>query len=221
MIRLLILCEGKTESFFIKEVLSPHLATRDILTSPKIVETKRGKHRGGVSSYSKIRNDATRLLAHDKNTFLSTLFDLYALPNDFPEFEETLTRSDPFSRVKLLEGAFADDLNRDLRFMPHLQLHEFEGLLFSDVEKLQQVVDPDGDRKSIDRLQSVLEAAGSPELIDDGHQTAPSKRIASVYPGYNKAAHGPLIAARIGLDKIRSVCPHFDRWVARLENLSR
>jgi len=63
--------------------------------------------------------------------------------------------------------------------------------------------------------------AGSPELIDDGHDTAPSKRIARLIPEYAgmKASAGPLIAAKIGLAAIRQRCSHFDEWLKKLESL--
>ncbi len=61
----------------------------------------------------------------------------------------------------------------------------------------------------------------SPELIDDGANTAPSKRIIALIPQYGttKRARGPLIAAAIGLPAIRAKCPHFDAWIKRLEEL--
>ncbi|MYI47127.1 MAG: DUF4276 family protein, partial [Gemmatimonadetes bacterium] len=42
---------------------------------------------------------------------------------------------------------------------------------------------------------------GSPELVDDGPSTAPSKRIAAAVPEYakRKASAGPIFAAKIGL----------------------
>jgi hypothetical protein len=60
---------------------------------------------------------------------------------------------------------------------------------------------------------SELEAA----IINDGRQTAPSKRLVQFLPHYRKRLHGPLVFERIGLDKIRSHCPHFDRWLHLLE----
>jgi hypothetical protein len=58
-------------------------------------------------------------------------------------------------------------------------------------------------------------------LINDGPNTAPSKRIASQIPDYEdaKAAVGPEIAELIRLDTIRSKCPHFHAWLSRLESL--
>ena len=62
----------------------------------------------------------------------------------------------------------------------------------------------------------------SPEEIDDGEQTAPSKRLIREVPAYYslKPVAGPLIVAEIGLPNLRSACPHFDEWVSTLERLS-
>ena len=61
----------------------------------------------------------------------------------------------------------------------------------------------------------------SPELIDDGEQSAPSKRIIHEIPEYEgmKASAGPLIAEKIGLETLRVKCRHFGAWVSRMERL--
>jgi Domain of unknown function (DUF4276) len=61
-----------------------------------------------------------------------------------------------------------------------------------------------------------------PELINDGVDTAPSKRIASAYPRYAKTIDGPLVIAETGLDAIRRSCPHAHDWLYEIEaRLSR
>lgn len=75
-----------------------------------------------------------------------------------------------------------------------------------------------------DKIENLLEmCAGflSPEHIDDGPDTAPSKRIIGEVPEYEgvKASAGPIIAKKIGLQMIRSKCLHFDGWLKRLEHL--
>ena len=55
--------------------------------------------------------------------------------------------------------------------------------------------------------------------IDDGQHTAPSKRIIAEFPEYSKTTVGSQMAERIGLENIRSKCPHFKAWVERLEKL--
>ena len=56
-------------------------------------------------------------------------------------------------------------------------------------------------------------------MINDNPQTAPSKRILSLFPGYD-TLYGALTAIEIGLAKIREQCLLFDGWVARLEALA-
>jgi hypothetical protein len=65
----------------------------------------------------------------------------------------------------------------------------------------------------------VHEAFSDPEEIDDGVDTAPSKRLARIVPNYQKRLHGPLIVGRIGLDRVRDECPHFSTWLSELEAL--
>ena len=56
----------------------------------------------------------------------------------------------------------------------------------------------------------------------DGLASAnPSKRIIAQFPEYKdlKTTVGPRMAERIGLENIRSKCPHFKAWIGRLEKL--
>ena len=76
--------------------------------------------------------------------------------------------------------------------------------------------------EAVSNLAAMAAGFASPELIDDGPETAPSKRIIRVIPEYErrKALAGPLIAARIGLDVIRGKCRHFHKWLEKIEALS-
>ena len=103
------------------------------------------------------------------------------------------------------------------RVFPYVQMHEFEGLLFSDVEVFATQIDFPPDCMAA--LRAVREQFTTPEDINDNYETAPSRRIASVIPRYGKRLHGPILAEEIGLDRIRAACPRFDAWVRRLEAL--
>jgi hypothetical protein len=63
----------------------------------------------------------------------------------------------------------------------------------------------------------------SPEYIDDGEDTAPSKRIIKEIPEYEgmKASAGPLVAEKIGLTNIRKKCNHFNQWLLKIEALGK
>ena len=149
----------------------------------------------------------------------TTMFDLYRLPNDFPGHEKSIGTQDPYQRVRILEDALRDDIS-DSRFIPYIQLHEFESLLLTDPQKL------DGqfysNHSGIHRLITMANGFASPELINDGQDTAPSIRIAREIPDYPrmKASAGPIIASAVGLHTLRAKCPHFNEWLDQLESLA-
>lgn len=213
MRRVLILVEGDTEEQFVKKILAPHLEPQSIFIIPTIVTTRRMKSgpdfKGGAVSYGKVRGDIVRLLK-DTNAFVTTMLDFYGLPSDFPG-RMTMSAGTAYQRVEYLEQAFRKDIaNRN--FHPYLSLHEFEALLFAEHKKIAQAFSG----KDVDtKLQAIRNKFGSPEEINDDEP--PSKRILELLPRYRKPTDGILIAAAIGLDRIRAECPHFDQWVTQLE----
>jgi hypothetical protein len=68
-------------------------------------------------------------------------------------------------------------------------------------------------------FESIRKQFQTPEEINDQKPTAPHQRIINAYPSYQKPLHGSLIAARIGIEGIRTQCPHFDSWLCQIENL--
>lgn len=215
MARLYVFAEGQTEQTFADTLLKPHLAQCGVyLHKPVLVLTARKKgqiHRGGGRHYLPMKEDIRRFLKQDKGTdvFFTTMIDLYAIYADFPKIAGAKKlRHVPYKRIAFLESAFGDDIGDD-RFIPHLQLHEFEAYLFTDVNGLRLFYE---DTRKIANLQSISDEHTSPELIDDGLETAPSKRIISQFPDYAgaKSVVGPQVAERIGLKMIREKCPHFN-----------
>ena len=104
---------------------------------------------------------------------------------------------------------------------PYIQLHEFEATLLAQPDAILTYYGEYG--REVARLTELALSVKSPELIDDGEDTAPSKRIISLIPAYGKAkpTAGPTIAAAIGLPTIRAKCPHFDAWLRQLEKLGQ
>jgi hypothetical protein len=225
MPRLYLFAEGQTEQTFADKVLKPHLAELGVYLHPPVLVAhakKKGRvHRGGILKYAPVRNDILRFLAQHKGpeVYFTTMIDLYGIPPDMPGFEAAAKlRHLPVERVEALERAFADDL-QDSRFLPYLQLHEYEAYLFSDPSYFAYFYDRH--KKEIAALQAIADGYPTPELIDDGQHSAPSKRIAAELPDYldAKPAVGSQVAELIGLDVIRSKCPHFAAWLTRLERL--
>lgn len=75
------------------------------------------------------------------------------------------------------------------------------------------------DRDSEENLQSIRDAFDTPEEINDDPNTAPSKRIESLFRGYRKPLHGTLASKRITVEVMRSECPHFNDWMTFMEKL--
>ena len=101
-------------------------------------------------------------------------------------------------------------------FIPYIQLHEFESLILADPAKLDwEYLEHD---QPIGNLVKMV-GSQNPELINDGRETAPSKRILKEIPEYDKVTSGVSVAAHIGLGALRASCKHFDEWVSRLEKL--
>lgn len=217
MTRVYLLVEGQTEEAFVRELLEPHYARLGMYLTPIIVRTSPG-HKGGVVSYAKIKPQLQRLCRQDTGAHVTTLFDLYALPQDFPGKTDAAypAASAGHQKAVFLEEQLAQDIGQS-NFIPNLMVHEFEALLFVDTGKFAEWTDG---YKTVITLGDQAQKYATPEDINDSPESAPSKRILEAMPGYQKTFHGPLIACEIGLDAMRVACPHFHGWLQRLEALS-
>ena len=120
-----------------------------------------------------------------------------------------------------------EDMDRD-RYEPFVVMHEFEALLFSKPEVIAEVMRRASmARPLLEIRRSRNEYEASPEEINDSAATSPSARIENICfdlfeskKVFQKTAHGPLIAEKIGLPTIRQHCPHFDGWLKKLEALT-
>ena len=145
------------------------------------------------------------------------MIDFYALPPEFPGWAEARRKNAPVDRVRALEQAFYAQFG-DVRFHPYIQLHEFEALLYCDLNELEhRMTNSEGGIAALRREVSHFH----PEEINEGAHTAPSKRIINHLPVYerSKVRVGAPAAAAIGLSALRSKCPHFNEWLTRLEQL--
>lgn len=121
------------------------------------------------------------------------------------------------SRARMVEGLLAKEVSHP-RFVPYVQLHEFEALLYADLGALEDVFTQEWEVAFLRSLRSETMHL-TPEEIDDGPATSPSKRLIQRIPDYRfqKQSAGPLAAQQIGLARLREACPHFGQWVDRLE----
>ena len=206
MIRLAISVEGRAEEEFVKDFLADHLRERGVEPTPILFGRARGKSDGGDVSAERL----VREMAHSLRSFdaVTSLVDFYGFRR---KGDRTVDELEEDLRQKL------GRLWHPKRVFPYVQLHEFEGLLFSDVSVFAGLVEaPDG---SVEALQNIRSQFQTPEDINDNENTAPSKRIKKVIPRYDKRVNAPLLAMEISLDKIRTECPRFNDWVTSLESL--
>jgi hypothetical protein len=214
--RLHILCEGQTEETVAREVISPYFQQAHILVTSSIHKTKRPaggpSHKGGLSTWGKIASEVHLLLRDSSITVLTTLFDYYGLPCDVPGMATRPTGS-PYDRVIHVEMAMAKAIG-DPRFVPHLVLHEIEAWVLVGHDALGQLT---GDSALARAAKAIVSNARGAELVNDGTDTAPSKRILGIYPRYRKTSDGPLVISDIGIDTIRKACPHADNWFSAVD----
>jgi hypothetical protein len=222
MTRLLLLVEGQSEEAFVKETLAPHLAESGVYAKPTIMLTKPlsqgGGHRGGVGKWNMIYKNLHRLLK-DTDAKVSTMLDFYSLPDDFPGKRDQPAASDGYAMVEELERRFAAAVDH-ARFIPFLTLYEFETLVFSSPRTVATHFELP--RLEV-AIQSAVDGAGSPELINGGGDTHPKERLKRLLKRhryiYGQVLDGGAILNEIGIGGICAACQHFSAWVGQLESL--
>ena len=204
MIRLAISVEGPTEEEFVKNVLADHLRSKGVEPQPILLN--------GNVTVERLASDIARLIWSFNR--VTSLVDFYG-------FRDKNTATPEQLEQRILERV-ARKINRSWDqscVIPYIQKHEFEGLLFSNVDAFADAID--ASEESVEELRSIREKFPTPEDINDNSETAPSKRIEKIIRQYEKVVNGPLIAIEIGLDAIRAECPRFSDWLTRLESLGR
>jgi Domain of unknown function (DUF4276) len=223
MIEVIVVAEGQTEETFVRELLAPALAPLEIFLSPRLVPT--GPHaRGGALNEQRVLRYLRNTLRERGDTFITTFFDLYGLPTDFPGVRQSAAFVDPLQKATHIEAALAMAAVqaadcRPERFLPHVQPYEFEALLFADTDRLIGL--DDRWRAAAAPLRAARAAAATPEHVNDGPQTHPSARLRAQLrePRFDKVLHGTAAARSIGLARLRDECRHFDAWLRRIEGL--
>jgi len=221
MIRLHIIVEGETEKEFVDEVLMPELCPLGIIPDARCVETSRKGGRkysgGGINRhYIRLKNDIMNWIKEDRNADarFTMMIDFYRLAPDFPGYEESRKQKTVQDQVKILETRFFEEINY-YRFIPYIQIHEFEALLFTEPKKFASIYP--NRQAQIQQLIDIRSQFSSPEEINQGFETAPSKRIKAILPEYDKKIAGSLIALEIGLKKLCDENQDFKEWIEKLK----
>lgn len=229
LIMLKVIVEGQTEEAVCKYLLAPHFLSYNIILSSVLIGGK-----GGTRSFDILISDVKKIAQSMPGCFITTLFDYYRLNLKWPDVVEIKKgRFDGLSSfllvekiTKAIDTAVVENVSLDIlwknHFIPYVQLHELEALLFSGPKEMAETFNaPQLEQQFAD----IVMQCNSCENINDNYETAPSRRIERIYSRYKKGksdkAHAPIILKNIGLPRIRTACPRFDCWVSTLENPSR
>ena len=220
MIRIYVVCEGQTEATFVQELLKPHFCSRNMFVTPTLIG--KSSHKGGDVRFLRLLNSLKPLLLAGHKPYCTTMIDYYGLAQEFPGKLEAEGKSTVLDKATVIKSDLVQRLESEVgayplkRFIPYVQMYEFEGLLFSHPASFAKGID-----KPLleSRLNQIRIRFDTPEDINDHPQTAPSKRITGMFPEYDKPTMGTLAALEIGLLRIRKECPLFDAWLKKLENL--
>jgi hypothetical protein len=217
MKRVIIICEGETEREFCKNILAPYFVAKSIFIQSPLIK----KSMGGVVKWSTLKKEIHTYL-HEDGVFVTMLIDYYGLYSKytFPNWEDGEKIADKNKRMAFLETAMKHDIRAAVqhRFLPYLQLHEFEGLLFNDIQVFYDQV-PKNELVGKAELLKTFQDYDNPEMINNSKETSPSHRLKRIIEGYNKTLYGHYFAEAIGLEKIRNKSPRFNNWLKVIEEL--
>ena len=206
----IIICEGPTEEVFCRNLLCQYLQNSCRIEIRLL---------GGNCNWQRIKDMAEKALKQQKNALVTTFFDYYGVKTKkFPNWKETvgINKANVRERIEILENGMLEEIDSNLRyrFIPYVQLHEFEALLFNNIEVFDEMFE----FEQYDRaeLLNVFNEFPDPEMIDQGTETSPSHRLIKIIPAYRKVIQGNAIAEKIGIEQIRQKNKHFNDWIEQL-----
>ena len=222
-IEILVLVEGRTEKIFVREVLAPTMRSKNIYIDATLV----GKI-GGDVRFDRAKKDIGMYLKQRCDTYITTMFDYFRIDPDWPGKSDVIQAIGTGEKITAhekgvrLENATLEaikasfpDCQPEKRFIPYIQMHEFEALLFTDTGVLADKI-----RTNEKAVTEITDKFDTPEDINDNPNTAPSKRIKNLRKGYLKVITGTAITKDIGIPAIRKECVHFGGWLTKIEQLS-
>ena len=215
MKKLIIICEGPTEQYFCKQLLENHFRAIGIeIEFPLITHSN-----GGIVKWIHLMSQIVTNFIADPNCFVTTFIDFYGMEahHDFPEWASALLEPDKPNKMRILERGMKNALpaNAQANFIPYIQLHEFEALVFSNYLAFEAFYE--ANEANFPQLKIICDSNPNPETINNSITTAPSKRLQNCIPRYDKKSHGIPICESIGLGNIRNKCVGFNNWIIRLE----
>ena len=175
---------------------------------------------GGVTKYSISQKQILNTIKSDRFCFCTTMVDYYGMPSDWPGRKDADRRGAYLDKASTVENELLKDIVAQIgdswnpaQFIQYVQMLDFEALLFSDISVLTE-----SNPGLSDHLEHILRSFSCPEEINDDYNTCPSRRIKQHLENYVKTVDGIIVARKIGLMKMRQECPHFNKWIKKLED---
>ena len=204
-----VVCEGQTETDFIKQLNKNYFNKINISLKPVGINDKQ-KNIGGNVSIARVVN----FLHNHSNMYnmLTTFIDFYRLKNKgnkkVSELEEEIKKE-----------FYNDNKYKNKILIPYIQMHETEALWFSDINAIIRV--KNANEQQQEDLSKIIEKYKNPEDINDSYETAPSKRLENIFCDYSKVIDGKEISNKISINIFIEKCPRFSKWVNEISNLQK
>lgn len=221
-----IVAEGETEKTFVREILASYMAEKGIYLFATLIG--RAGHKGGDIRFERAKADIENFLKQRQNIYVSTMFDYFRIDSDWPGMNDIRTKNKSGislksqDKAKIIEEATYDRILADIpgcnaenRFIPYIEMHEFEALLFSDAHILAEQTGI-----TFSKIDEIIRQYSEPEEINDNPEQAPSRRLKYLCRQYDKIDYGKNISEAIGIPTIRNKCPHFNEWLRKMEELT-
>ncbi len=223
LIRVNVIAEGKSEKQFVDDHINPFLSKKNINIYCDEVK--------GDINFDRLKFDIIESLKKDPGAYVTTMLDYYGIDADWPGVQELkqakangtqMTSTQMGKRLReaflrqLIEVASSSKQSFN-RLIPYFQIHEFEALLFSDLEVLEKHT-----KHKSSYIKSKIENL-EPEEINDKKETSPKARLKLLYGSdtkYKAPSISEELTKEIPIEKMRAKCPHFNDWLEELEALA-
>lgn len=219
MKRLDIIVEGQSEREFISQMVAPYLEECGVIesyyVSPIVIRTN-PNYRGGMTKYSHLKDEILKSLSSSNpDLVVSTLIDFFRLPSHFPHTDNFKSLSSDELKAQEIQKCMSADIY-DPRFIPYIQLHEFEAFMFASCDGFRYCYG-DSDKRTSE-LYRIVSEFDNPERINSSPEGAPSKRILSIIEEYDKVGDGNVILLQNGIEIILEKCPRFRGWIETIKS---
>lgn len=223
-----VVVEGPCERDFLQSIVAPALGASNVYLSASVIG--KAGHKGGNVKFERLVTDVENYLSQRKDLIVSMMIDYFRLDPAWPGMPQLQQRMNSGATLSLQEKA--DFLNQgtldalrlalpaveniEQRFIPYIQMHEYEALLFSQQDVLATYLGVD-ERQ----VAKILQQYKTPEHINTNPTKAPAAQLQVLTSprNYRKRRDGIAIAQKIGLYPIRQQCHIFDGWITNLEQV--